>query len=283
MFRIEVTSRRGEVPNIRRYSRPNWEGLPYRTRNAASPASSPTPRHEPPRLLEPEPLLVPERAQGGHVLEVEVERRRTHAHVLGERLDPERLGEVVPQPAWRRTGRWRGTWWLAPGPGSGSARRATGSGRRSRECGTGRGRPRSWRAGSHCAGAARPSSPGSAHPAPRRVRTSTVQVSDSAKWSTTQPRPRRAGRVREGKARGGTRAFHISERSWFAFTSDAFTSRVTPCPAPDRRPNTPARAGPVRGSGSGCRRCRSRRLDGRRQGSASGRRPGPGECLRRGQ
>src|SRR4051812_30943459 len=56
----------------------------------------PFPRHQPPRLLEPEPLLVLERAQGRYALEVEVERRWAHPHVLCERFDPERLGEVVP-------------------------------------------------------------------------------------------------------------------------------------------------------------------------------------------
>ena len=47
---------------------------------------------------------------------------------------------------------------------------------------------------------------------------------------------------------------------------------VIPCPGSDRRPSTRGRAAPRRGSGSGCRRCRSRRLRGRRPGSAAGRR-----------
>src|SRR5438270_10749030 len=44
-------------------------------------------QHQPPCFLQTEPLLVLERTQRRHALEVEVERRRAHPHLPGERLD----------------------------------------------------------------------------------------------------------------------------------------------------------------------------------------------------
>src|SRR5947209_8044056 len=55
-------------------------------------------QHQPPCLLEAQPLLVPERAQRRHALEVEVERRRAHPHLPRQRLDLERVRETVLQP-----------------------------------------------------------------------------------------------------------------------------------------------------------------------------------------
>ena len=55
-------------------------------------------QHQPPRLLQAQPLLVLQRAQARHRLEVLVEPRQAHPRLPGERLDPERVREVVPQP-----------------------------------------------------------------------------------------------------------------------------------------------------------------------------------------
>ena len=51
-------------------------------------------KHQRSGLLEAEPLLVLDRVERRHCLDVHVERRRTHPHLTGESLDPERLDEV---------------------------------------------------------------------------------------------------------------------------------------------------------------------------------------------
>jgi hypothetical protein len=70
----------------------------------------PLAQHQPPGLVEAQSLLVLERTYRRDALEVEVKRRRAHSHMLRERIDPERVREVVIQPADRsRDALGRGT------------------------------------------------------------------------------------------------------------------------------------------------------------------------------